>query len=384
MRSLEIQRNERILWGDPMVVMVAIALAGLGLINVYASTGVHAGSAFLSRQATGLALGLVVTLIVTRLPLVWMERLVWVGVVALCILLLLTLLSPLGVMKNGARRSMNLGAFFLMPAELAKPALLLWTAYFFSLPRSWTRQDALTFAAGVILPLGLIVGTKDLGTPVVLAAGLFTVWFLSGAPWRYMVPTLGVGAGIVWVLIATAGHRLRYVRAWMDPYCSARPAGGDPVVHRACLDETNALRQSYQAIADGGLFGTPLGGGQGPLHVMEGHNDFIGALVAEQFGLLGLIGVAVLFTILLIRGLRIAARAPSRFAGLVVSGAASLIFIQAAVHLAVVSGTIPPKGLTLPLVSAGNSSMLATACLIGFILNIARHQTESVTGEEPR
>ena len=380
MRSLEIQRREQAAWGDPMVVIVAIALAGLGLINVYASTGVHAGSAFLSRQATGLALGLVVTLLVTRLPLAWMERLVWVGIIGLCILLLLTLFTPLGVMKNGARRSMNLGAFFLMPAELAKPALLLWTAYFFSLPRAWTRRDGVIFSAGVVVPLALIVGTKDLGTPVVLAAGLFTVWFLSGAPWRFMLPTLAAGAGIVWVLIATAGHRLRYVRAWMDPYCSGRPSSGDRIAHRACLDETNALRQSYQAIADGGLLGTPLGGGQGPLHVMEGHNDFIGALVAEQFGLVGLIGVAALFTILLVRGLRISARAPSRFAGLVVSGAASLNFIQAAVHLAVVSGTIPPKGLTLPLVSAGNSSMLATACLIGFILNIARHQADPVEG----
>ncbi|MBM66374.1 MAG: hypothetical protein CMH55_09090 [Myxococcales bacterium] len=380
MRSLEIQRNERAVWGDPLVVMVVVALAGLGLINVYASTGVHAGSAFLSRQATGLLLGLVVTLVVTRMPLAWLERFFWLGVVALCILLLLTLFSPLGVVKNGARRSMNLGAFFLMPAELAKPILLLWTAYFFSLQRAWTRRDITIFSAGLLLPLALIVGTKDLGTPAVLAAGIFTVWFLSGAPWRYMLPALGVGAGIIALLIATAGHRLRYVRAWLDPYCSLRPATGDPTVHRACLDETNALRQSFQAIADGGWFGTPLGGGQGPLHVMEGHNDFIGALVAEQFGLLGLIGMAALFTILLVRGLRIAARAPSRFSALVVSGAGCLIFIQAAVHFAVVSGAIPPKGLTLPLVSAGNSSMLATACLIGFILNIARHQADPPEG----
>lgn len=381
MRTLQIHREERGAWGDPALVLSAVMLASLGLVNVYASTGVRFGSAYVSRQALGLMLGLIVVILVARTPLRIIHRFAWLWILLLCGLLLLTLGTPLGVVKNGARRSMDLGLFFLMPAELAKPIALVWVARFLSLERPWTRRDGLIFGTGLILPLALIVGTKDLGTPVVLAAGLFATWFLSGARWKHMLPVLGLGAAAVGGLILTAGHRLRYVRAWMDPYCELRPRSGEAAVHRACLDETNALRQSFQAIADGGWFGTRLGGGQGPLHVMEGHNDFIGALVAEQFGLIGLAGIALLFAILLVRGLRVAGSSSTRFMALVAGGASCLIFFQAGVHLAVVTGSIPPKGLTLPLVSAGNSSMLATACLIGLILNIARHQADARAGD---
>jgi cell division protein FtsW len=146
---------------------------------------------------------------------------------------------------------------------------------------------------------------------------------------------------------------------------------------RACLDASAALRASFMAIADGGLVGLPLGAGQGPMHLLEGHNDFIGAVVAEQFGLLGFAMLAMLFVIIIGRSLRLAHLADAPDLALVAVGCGVVIGLQGLIHLAVVSGTIPPKGLTLPLVSVGTSSLVATGILVGMLLSIGRQQARA-------
>ena len=187
---------------------------------------------------------------------------------------------------------------------------------------------------------------------------------------RHILSLIGLGLGAVVALILAAPHRLRYVSAWLDPFCAHASSEG----LRSCLDASAALRASFIAIADGGLSGKPLGAGRGPMHLLEGHNDFIGAVVAEQFGLIGFGLLAFLFIVIIGRALRLAHEAPAPDVALVAAGCGLVIGLQGLVHLAVVSGTIPPKGLTLPLVSVGTSSLVVTGILLGILLRIGREQ----------
>jgi cell division protein FtsW len=372
--------RELLVWGDRPIVIAVAMLGCIGLLSVYATTGIRSGHALLNHQAIGLSLALVAAVAVTQFRLDFLLRTapIWAALVAL--LFVLTLFTDFGVIKNGARRSMALGPVFLMPAELAKPAMVLLAARILTAAGGWSRQ-VLTAHVGLgLLVIGLMVGTKDLGTPVVIGGGIAVMGFLAGLKWRHVLILAAAGAGAITVLISIASHRLRYVRAWLDPYCAERTFAADPIAHRTCLDETNALRQSFQAVADGGWFGRALGGGQAPLHVMEGQNDFIGALIAEQFGLIGLLLIAVLFVVILWRGFALAASEPDRAIALLCAGATCLVAFQGLVHMAVVTGTIPPKGLTLPLVSSGTSSLIATGVLVGIIVSVARRRARRLWG----
>jgi cell division protein FtsW len=373
-------QRELLFWGDRPIVIAVALLSCIGLLSVYATTGIRSGGALLNHQAIGLLLAAATAVVVIQFRVEFLLRgaPLWAGLVA--VLFLLTLFTDFGVVKNGARRSMALGPIFLMPAELAKPALVLLAARILTAAPDWSRRQLAAHISLGLFVLVLMVATRDLGTPVVIGGGLAVMWFLSGLKWRHVLTLAAVGGTAIAVLISTASHRLRYVRAWLDPYCAERPFAADPIAHRTCLDETNALRQSFQAVADGGWFGRSLGGGQAPLHVMEGQNDFIGALIAEQFGLMGLVLIAVLFVVILWRGFNLAAGETDPAVALLCAGATCLVAFQGLVHLAVITGTIPPKGLTLPLVSAGTSSLIATGALVGIILSVARRRARQSWG----
>ena len=365
-------REDRV-WGDRYLVVSALILASVGLLSVFATTGIHAGVTGLRSQSQGLVLAVFACIVLTQVPLETLLRFALPLAGLALALFILTLFTDLGVFKNGARRSMKLGPVFVMPAELAKPALMLLAARILTEWSGWNRWRRALYGSLAASILLLMVATKDLGTPLVIVMTLGGIWFLSGAKLRYVFAVIATGLAAVIGLIAWAPHRMRYVAAWLDPFCH----GASAETLRACLDASAALRASYMAIADGGLTGLPLGGGQGPMHLLEGHNDFIGAVVAEQFGLVGFGVLALLFILIIARALRLAHLAESPDCGLVAAGCGLVIGLQGLVHLAVVSGTVPPKGLTLPLVSVGTSSLVATGILLGILLRLGREQAWS-------
>jgi cell division protein FtsW len=357
-------------WGDRFLVIAAIVLAGIGLLSVFATTGIQSGLGGLRSQAQGLVLAIFACMILVQVPVRTLLQFALPLAGVALILFVLTLFTDIGVLKNGARRSMKVGPIFVMPAELAKPALMLLAARILTEWGSWDRWTRGVYGVVAVAIIGLMVATKDLGTPLVIVMTLGGMWFLSGAKLRHIFLIIGAGVAGVVALIAVAPHRMRYVNAWLDPFCQSVSADG----LRACLDASAALRASYMAISDGGLAGSPLGGGQGPMHLLEGHNDFIGAVVAEQFGLFGFGLLAMLFVLIIGRSLRLAHLADEPDLGLVAAGCGVVIGLQGLIHLAVVSGAIPPKGLTLPLVSVGTSSLVATGILFGLLLRIGREQ----------
>lgn len=352
---------------DPLIVGITLALSLGGLVMVFSASGVMAESKFtnstyyLQRQLTWMVLGFSVLLIGSLVD--YGQWKPWVPMIMFgCVAALLVVLA-VGPQINGARRWLTLGWMSVQPTEMAKLAVVLYLAAFLSNPQrrviDWQR-GFLPPAGLVGVICGLIVMEPDLGSTVVISLVFVAMMFLAGARIRHLM-YLGMPmvAGLL-VLIRLSPERWERMTTFLTPFEDREGAGYQ-------------LVQSILALENGGLFGVGLGQGkQKLLYLPEGHTDFVLALVGEELGLIGTTGVLGLFSILIVKGFRVAALAPDAFGRYLALGITLLLGLQALINAGVVSGLLPTKGLTLPLVSYGGSSLLTTMFAIGILLNIAR------------
>jgi cell division protein FtsW len=236
------------------------------------------------------------------------------------------------------------------------------------------KQERINDLKAVLVPCAAVVGTlaylifiePDLGsaTMLVLVAGVMT--FAAGLHWKYIVAGGVVGAAGLGIGIATAPYRWERVRAWWAIWSD--PAAADSLGSNFQLD------QSLVAIGSGGLTGVGLGQGQAKaLYVPASHTDFIFSVIGEELGLLGTGLLLVAFLVIFWRGLRAAVQAPDRFGFYIALGITSLIVLQAMTNMAVCLGLLPTKGLPLPLISYGGSSLLASMIALGLLFNVSQH-----------
>ena len=362
---------------DRTVLMITYLLLLIGLIMVFSASGVMAESRygdsmyFLKRQAAWIALGL--------LALHWVSRQdydLWRSampvVLALTIgCLTLVLLPMVGAEVNGARRWFRVAGFSFQPGELAKLTTVLYLASF--LVRR--EEDITNFGRGVLAPVivvGLLAGLAllepDMGTAVVMVSVLMCLLFLGGARVLHLTGLLLSFLPIAYVLIMQSDYRRRRLLSFLDPWQDANDAGFQ-------------LTQSFVALGNGGLAGVGLGEGRQKLFFLpEAHADFVLALVGEELGFLGTGLLMVLFATLLVKGFQIAGRAPDAFGRHLASGVTLLLGIQVLINAGVVSGLLPTKGLTLPLVSYGGSSLIISLIAIGMLLSISRQDPASRVG----
>ena len=275
----------------------------------------------------------------------------------------LLLVLAVGPQINGARRWLALGFFSIQPTEMAKLAVVLYLAAFLSNPdrrvTDWQR-GFLPPVAMVGMICGLIVVVPDLGSTVVISLVFVGMMYLAGARVRHLaylgLPMIMGLCALIWM----SPERWERMTTFMNPFAYREGAGYQ-------------LVQSILALENGGLFGVGLGQGkQKLLYLPEGHTDFVLALVGEELGLIGTSGLLALFAILVCKGFRVAALAPDLFGRYLALGITMLLGIQALINAGVVSGMLPTKGLTLPLVSYGGSSLLVTMLAIGILLSVAR------------
>jgi cell division protein FtsW len=362
-------RSKRI---DPLIVAITLALSLGGLVMVFSASGVMAENKFtnstyyLQRQIIWMLLGFGVLLVGSLIDYGQWKR--WVPmIVAGCVAGLLLVLA-VGPQINGARRWLALGFFSIQPTEMAKLAVVLYLAAFLSNPNrrvtDWQR-GFLPPVAMVGMICGLILVEPDLGSTVVISLVFVGMMYLSGARVRHLAYLgLPMVAGLL-SLIWMSPERWERMTTFMNPFEDREGAGYQ-------------LVQSILALENGGLFGVGLGQGkQKLLYLPEGHTDFVLALVGEELGLIGTSGLLALFAILVFKGFRVAALAPDLFGRYLALGITMLLGIQALINAGVVSGMLPTKGLTLPLVSYGGSSMLVTMLAIGILLSIARQRRAS-------
>jgi cell division protein FtsW len=350
-----------------ILVLVTTALVLFGLVMVYSATSGSAAlghanpQGYVERQALYALFGLVVLLVLSRLDLDRLRALAPTLVVTALVLCLGVL--AVGSRINGARRWIAAGPLVLQPSELAKFALVVWTASYLA------RRPAPRTLKEIARPIGALVGLfallvlvePDLGTALTILLVVGAILLVSGT----RLPLLASSYGIVFGLAAIA--------AWSSPYRRDRLLTFlDP-----WKDPTGAGLQNVQALislGSGGFFGVGLGQGTGPLHYLpEAPTDMIFAVIGEELGLVGVTLVLMAFCAFAYAGVRLALACRDPFAKRLAAGLTALVCGQAAINIAAVVGVAPLTGIPLPFVSYGGSSLVVMLGAVGVLLNIARN-----------
>lgn len=353
---------------------IAAALGLFGAMMVYSASAMIAqretqGASqftYFYKQFGFTLAGLVVMFAASRIDYRLFQRPVVVyGAVALTVLALLAVFAFPEI--NGARRWIRLGPMSIQPSELAKLVLPIFLAYFLTLneERVGDLRSTLLPCLGVFALLaGLVFIEPDLGTTIVLCAIFSAVYFAAGAK---LVHIATVGAVMVVGAVAAvlmAPWRVERLMAFLDPFAHSDDAGYQVV-------------QSLYAIGSGGVFGEGFAKGQQKLFYLPyPYSDFIYSVIGEEFGLIGTLAVVVAFGLLLWRGTRAAMRANDRFGMLLGIGIITGITVQALFNISVVTSILPAKGIPLPFISYGGSSVLVTMLSIGVLLSISRYGGE--------
>jgi cell division protein FtsW len=321
---------------------------------------------YASRQALFAALGAAAALLALVLPLRSWERLAPLALVGGLSLLVLVLLPGLGREVNGSTRWLALGGLRVQPSEIARLCFVIWLAAYVVKHGAELRGGFRGFAKplGVLAAAAvLLLAEPDFGATVVLAATMFAMLFVGGARLRDMALVLGV-ATLALVAVALASpYRVSRLTSFMDPWA-------DP------FDSGFQLTQSLIAIGRGEWFGVGLGQSvQKLFYLPEAHTDFVFAVLAEELGLVGVLMVILLYAVLVWRGLALARRAAAighGFGAQLALGITTWIGLQAFVNAAVTMGMLPTKGLTLPLLSAGGSSLVVVCFALGLLGRLHR------------
>lgn len=354
---------------DHVLLFVTIILAVIGLVMVFSASAVVAGNRFhdswyyLKRQLAWLAFGLALLHVASLIDYVWWKRLALPLLGLITVLLVMVLIPSIGAMRNGARRWLDLKVFSIQPAEMAKLIGVIYLAAYLAKKEDRLQQ----FSAG-LLPALLVVGVlsglvllePDLGTVVMLGLVTGGLLFVGGARLSHL-STLALSAvPIGLALVLTSSYRRQRLMAFLEPWRDASDTGFQ-------------ITQSFLAFGSGGLFGVGLGEGKQKLFFLpEAHTDFVLALVGEELGFVGT-GIVVLFFVLfVVRGFQISSRARMPFGRYLGIGITTLIGTQALINACVVTGLLPTKGLTLPFVSYGGSSLVISLTGVGILLNISR------------
>ncbi|WP_234082679.1 rod shape-determining protein RodA [Azonexus sp. R2A61] len=347
---------------DLPLLAIVLALMGIGLLTVYSATSSD-GFDKLDKQIINMAVSFVVMLAVARTPPQTLMRfavpLYVTGVV------LLVGVALFGVVVNGSRRWLSLGFTRIQPSELMKIAMPLMLAWYFHKYESALKARHFLIASAILMiPILLVLKQPDLGTSLLIGASGFFVIFLAGLPWKVIIG-MGAAAGAALPFAWTMLHdyQRRRVLTLLDPTSDPLGAGYHII-------------QSTIAIGSGGGLGKGwLNGTQTHLEfIPEKHTDFIFAVFSEEWGLLGNGILLVLFTLLIGRGLAIAAAAPTLFSRLLAGALTLVFFIYAFVNMGMVSGILPVVGVPLPFVSYGGTALVTLMVGIGVLMSIHTHR----------
>ena len=353
---------------DKWLFTVVLLLVFMGLVMVFSASAVMAqarfGSSysFLLRQLGWAAAGIAAMLLVMNIDYKQYRR----SSVVFTFLGLTTLLLVLVYLfhdSHNTHRWIKAGPLSFQPSELAKPAIILYLAFFLESRwrdiADWKRVLLPAIAPSVLLAL-LIIKEPDLGTAVACMAITASVLYVAGMKMRYLLYGFLASLLPLYLLITHVSYRMARIMAFIDPW-------RDPQGHGF------HIIQSMIAVSTGGVLGVGLMEGKQKLfYLPEPHTDFIYANIAEELGLWGAVLVVLLFVIFLYRGIRVALRTKDPFARFLATGITAMVVVQALINISVVLGMLPTKGIPLPFISYGGSSLFITLASVGVLLNITQ------------
>jgi cell division protein FtsW len=356
---------------DPVLFTALVALCTLGIVMAYSASAVYAAARyhdaayFLERDLLYAALGGAALWLGARTDFsVWRR---WAYPMLLVALLLLVAVLAFGARINSATRWFRLGPLSFQPAEIAKFALVVWLSYSLAKKAEKVRIFAVGFAPHLVmagLMAALLLKQPDFGTAVILGVVTLLLLFVAGTKISYIVIAILAAAPLGWKIVTGTPWRLRRMLAFLDPWPYRKDVGYQ-------------ITESLISIGSGGLGGLGLGAGRQKLFFLpEAHTDFILAILGEELGLIGVTGVLICFAVVIWRGLRTAYRAREPFGAYLAFGITAMLGLQALVNMGVVLGSLPTKGLTLPLVSYGGTSLATTLFMAGVLLNVSTRAPE--------
>lgn len=354
---------------DIGVILSALFLTSMGVLMVYSTSSVYSlemyGDThyFLKRHGIYLLMGLTSMVALMVFDYRHLRKLVYPAYIIGLIMLVLVLVPGIGKQVGGAQRWIDLGFFTFQPSEIAKYILVLYLAHSLTKKRDKLDNFVVGFASHIMIAgvyILLVLLEPDFGTATVMLVVLFGMMFIGEVKLKYMIP-VGLVAVVFMVLaVVTKGYRMKRVTSFLDPWQDPLGSGYQAI-------------QSFIAFAMGGIYGAGLGDSTQKLFFLpQAHTDFIFSIIGEELGFIGILLVIAGFAVLLIRSLRVSLRAPDLFGCYLVFGCIMLIILQAGINMAVAVGLFPTKGLTLPLISYGGTSLVTTLAAIGIILNVSR------------
>ncbi len=353
---------------DISLTATLIGLIAFGVVMVYSASAVYAnnmfgdGYHFLVRQTVFAAVGMLVLFGATYLDLGLLRRTTY-PVLLLAVVLMVAVALGFGRSAGGATRWLAVGPVNVQPAELAKLAMIMWLAHSLAKKTHRVRTFSIGFLPHVLvagLLMLLCLAQPDFGSAVMIGLLTFVVLFAAGAKAGYLLGCAMLVLPIGYAAIASSPYRMRRIQAFLEPFEHRQGAGYQ-------------ITESLMSFGSGGWTGVGLGDGrQKLLFLPEAHTDFISAIVGEELGFLGVCILCGAFVWVVLRGLRAAWRAQDEYAGYLAAGMTLFIGLQAFTNLAVALGLLPTKGLALPFVSYGGSSLLVNAAAAGIILNTSR------------
>lgn len=365
---------------DVVLLLMVVALTSFGVVMVYSASSVmaaknfHDGAYFLKRQGLFALIGFAAALVAMRVDYqIWRRLAVPLLLVSL-VLLVAVLIPGIGGKVKGASRWIRLPGFNLQPSEFTKIALILYLAY--SIDKKQDRIRSLSagflpYMVVLMILLGLLLKQPDLGAALTLAAVTILMLFAAGTRLVFILGSAMVALPFVAYLVITSSYRLKRIKAFLNPEQDPTGIGWQII-------------QSKYAFGAGGVFGQGLGEGKQKLfYLPEAHTDFILSVVGEELGFIGVLIIIGMFFILVQRALRIAMATQDTFARFLALGIAVLFAIEATVNMGVVTGLLPTKGLALPFLSYGGSSLLVSLFAVGILLNISSGlKLAPLTGKE--
>jgi cell division protein FtsW len=353
---------------DFPILLVTLILMGLGIVMVYSASAILAADRFkdslyfLKKQALFATLGVLLMFVAMHVDYhVWQKMAYPILGVSF---LLLSLVLIAGTRAGGSTRWLYIGSLSVQPSEFSKLALIIFLAYFLTKKGERIRTFQFGFLPAVLISgtmILLVVYQPDFGVALFLGTLLMLMLFVGGTRLSYIVTMALLTTPAVYYLIVKVPYRMHRILSYLDPWKD--PQG-----------TSFQIVQSFMAFGTGGILGSGLGQGKQKLFFLPApHTDFIFSVVGEEMGLIGATMVLGLYLVFTVRGISVSLSAPDDFGMFLGMGVTTLISLQAIINTAVVLGLLPTKGLTLPLISYGGTSLVVCLVAVGVLLNISSH-----------
>ncbi|MBP1708244.1 MAG: cell division protein FtsW [Deltaproteobacteria bacterium] len=353
---------------DAILLIVVLALVSFGIVMVYSTTAILAGDRFgdpyffLKRQAFYAIIGFLMMIGMMFVPHEMLKRFAYPILIVSILSLIAVLIPGIGHRAGGSMRWLRISSLSFQPSEFVKLGLIIFLSYFLTKKEEKIRSFSFGFLPTLILSglvIALVLKEPDFGAALFLTTMVFLFLFVSGARVVYIAASFLLALPVAYYLLTNVAYRYRrlmsFIRPWDDP-------GGTSF----------QIIQSFLSFGSGGLFGLGLGEGRQKLFFLPApHTDFIFSVIGEELGLVGAMVLVLLFFILTLRGIAIANAMEDRFGALLALGVTLMISLQAVINMGVVLGLLPTKGLTLPFISYGGTSLITNLVGVGILLRLS-------------